>query len=236
MKISVITPTCDRPVGLALLERFMRRQTVQPGEWIICDGGSEPATMLAPPAAVALLIHEPRSSGAANFANNLLNGIATATGEFLIIAEDDDHMAPTHIETLVQALESRPDVLLAGCDVQQYYNVAHRCWRTFNNIGASLCQTGMRREALPLFGAVIRKCMAAGKFGIDRALWESVPTAQWAITGKQTVIGIKGLPGQPGLGIGHRPGNGWTADPELRQLRAWVGEDAEVYAGYSNSR
>lgn len=227
MKISVITPTCDRPVGLALLEGFMCRQTVQPDQWIVADGGSTPATCTVE----QIHIYDHRPPGADNFAHNLLNAINAASGEIVVIAEDDDWMGPTHIETLVQALESNPGALLAGDDQQRYYNIARRCWRLFDNIGASLCQTAMRREALPLFARIIGECMARKSYGIDTTLWRAVPREQWAITGKQTVLGIKGLPGQPGLGIGHRPGTGWTLDPEFAQLTKWIGADAWLYRG-----
>lgn len=228
MKISVLTPTCDRPVAFALCERWIARQTVQPDEWIVADGGQVPAVCTMR----QIHLHNPRQPGAENFAHNLLAGIAAAKGDICVVIEDDDHVAPTHIESLVAALAC-PYSLLAGDDVQRYYNVAHRCWRIFNNVGASLCQTAMRRGALGLFETIIRQCLASGTYGIDTTLWRAVPTAQWALTGKQTVLGIKGLPGQAGLGIGHRPaGPGWAPDPDLAKLREWIWEDAELYAEY----
>jgi glycosyltransferase involved in cell wall biosynthesis len=227
--ISVITPTADRPVGFALCERFIARQTMIPDEWIVADGGQTPARCTMG----QVHIHEQRPPGAANFAHNLLNGIKAARGDVLIVCEDDDWLAPDHIATLAAALD-RPGALLAGDDRQNYYNVAHRCHRSFANVGASLCQTAMKRGALGVFEHVIRQCLAAGKFGIDRALWEGIAKAQWSITGKQTCIGIKGLPGQAGLGIGHRPaGLRWQADPDLAKLREWIGDDADAYAEFA---
>src|SRR5690606_25010357 len=45
MRISIITPTADRPRGIELCERYMARQTVQPHEWVVADGGHIPAKL-----------------------------------------------------------------------------------------------------------------------------------------------------------------------------------------------
>jgi hypothetical protein len=206
----------------------MARQTLQPDEWIIADGGIAAARCTLG----QVLLRDPQPPGAANFANNLLNGLATATGELVVVAEDDDWYAPDHIETLHAAAMANPRALAIGDDCQRYYNVAHRCWRRFANVGASLCQTAIRREAVPALVAVIRDCLGRGTYGIDTTFWRSIPRDRWALTGRTTVLGIKGLPGCAGLGIGHRPGAGWTDDTELVQLRAMIGEDAGLYAGF----
>lgn len=226
MKITALTPTADRPLAFALCEKMMARQTLQPDEWIVADGGAKAAALTMG----QTHIHDPRPAGSANFTGNLLNGIARAAGDLVLIIEDDDYYSPTHIETMVAAAHAQPTALLVGDTRQQYYNIAHRCWRTFQNIGASLCQTGMRRSALPKFETIIRQCMARGTYGVDTNLWRSVSQQRWALTGKMTCLGIKGLPGQRGLGIGHRPsGPAWKADPSFAQLRAWIGADADQY-------
>lgn len=234
MIISVITPTCDRPAGIALAERFMARQTVKPDQWIVADGGQTAARLNAGQAH----IWQPAPRGPENFGNNLLAGLAMATGDAVIFVEDDDWYGPTHIESLVRAFEAAPNALLAGDDCQRYYNVEHRCWRKFSNVGASLCQTAARKAAIPSLRRVIRDCMVRGTYGIDTTLWRSIPRAQWALTrGQPTVLGIKGLPGCAGLGIGHRPtGNAWTPDPDLSTLREWIGADADLYAEYGIKR
>lgn len=227
MKITVVTPTADRPVAFALCERWMARQTRQPDEWVVADGGFAPARCTLG----QIHVHAPLPAGAMNFTNNLLNGIARATGEAIVWCEDDDYYAPDHLECMAAALEARP--LVGSEDVQHYYNVAHRAWRRFNNTGASLCQTGMRREMWPAFEAIVRQCLARGAHGTDTYFWRSVPREQWGLLGRMTVLGLKGLPGCAGLGIGHRPnGHQWTADPDLAQLREWIGADADLYAGY----
>jgi len=227
VKITAITPTCDRPVGMALLESMMRRQTVRPGEWIVADGGTVPAACTMG----QIHLHDPRPAGALNFATNVLNAINAASGELVVVIEDDDHLAPTHIETMAEVAARGYD-LIGSEDIQRYYNVAHRAYLLLNNVGASLCQTAMTRAMLPEFRKAIQTCMGRNSFGIDTTLWRSVPRTGWGFTRQMTVVGIKGLTGAKGLGIGHRPDARWTPDTDLVKLREWIGTDADVYAEF----
>ena len=114
MKISVITPTCDRAVAIALAERFMAWQTLLPDEWIIVDGGQTPASCTMG----QIHLHEARPPGAANFAHNLLNGLARARGDLIVFWEDDDWYSRGHLQTMVAAaLAARPPCRRAsrGC-------------------------------------------------------------------------------------------------------------------------
>lgn len=226
--LTVLTPTCDRPVGIALLERWIARQTRRPDEWIVADGGRHPARLTAG----QRHLHVPRARGAVNFAQNLLRGIQAARGDLIIVAEDDDWMASTHLERLC-ALLARPGTLAAGDDQQRYYNVTLRRWRVMQNKGASLCQTGFTQAATPIFLTAVRRCLVANSFGVDAAFWRRIPAGAGVLQPTRTVVGIKGLPGSLGLGVGHqarfmRQG---TSDPDWRTLREWIGDDAAVYAG-----
>lgn len=232
MSISIITPTADRPIGFALCERFMRRQTLQPDQWVVADGGQTPARCTMG----QTHIHQPSPPGAANFCRNLLAGIEAATGDVCVFIEDDDHIAPTHIETIVSALD-RPGALIAGCYPSHYYHVGRRLYRTMRTDDhSSLCMTAIRAGAKHVLRAVLEQCLADKTFAVDIALWKAIARAQQAQQARidaVTVVGIKGLPGVHGLGIGHRPtGLAWRADPEMAQLRAWIGGDADVYAEF----
>jgi glycosyltransferase involved in cell wall biosynthesis len=207
---------------MALLKRMMARQTRQPDEWIVADGGETPAVCLG------IHLHEPRAPGAANFAHNLLNGIDAATGDLLIVMEDDDWYSRGHVESMVDLAE-RGYGLIGSEDVQRYYNLPQRMWRMFNNVGASLCQTAIHRRLFPLFKVAIQNCMARNSFGIDRMLWSLVRRNECAFSHQMTVVGIKGLPGRAGLGVGHRPDARWSVDPHFEKLRKWIGDDADGY-------
>lgn len=205
----------------------MARQTLQPDEWIVADGGVTPARCTMG----QIHIHDSNPPGATNFANNLLNGTARATGDLIILMEDDDAYRSDHIELMASLADRFP--LIGSDEKQHYYNVALRCFRTFNNVGASMCQTAIRRDLLPLFQGMIRNAMRRKQYSIDSTFWRSIARDQWGIVGQMTVLGIKGLPGTTGLGIGHRPlGPQWQRDADLSQLKAWIGEDAELYESF----
>lgn len=223
MRISVITPTCDRPAGIALAERYMARQTVQPDEWIVADSGQ----LAAPLTMGQRHIRQPMPPGARNLASNIIALLDAVRGEAVILWEDDDWYAPDHIEACIEGLCSQAAY---GCATLRYYNVAHRMHIRMSNNGAALCQTALRRELVPDLRAAAVAAHAANDFGIDGRFWR--PRRHMA-RGAQTVIGIKGLPGTPGLGIGHRPklagGRPWQSDKDGNVLREWIGADAESY-------
>lgn len=227
MKVSVLTPTADRPVAFAFCETMMARQTVQPLEWIVADGGEVPVRCTMG----QRHIHDPRPPGASNFANNLLNGIDAAEGDLLVIVEDDDAYFAEHLEHMV-AVAERGYRIIGTEDIQRYYNVAARCWRIFDNVGASLCQTAIRRELFPLFRSVIQQCYGNG---VDSNLWRSAGRNAWGFSYVMTVVGIKGLPGRVGLGVGHRPDARWHPDPELVKLGEWIGKDVERYRDFGSA-
>jgi len=206
----------------------MARQTRQPDEWIVADGGETPARLSMEQSHYIVR----RPAGALNFAHNLLNGIEAANGDLLIVMEDDDYYAANHIESIVDLAE-RGYKLLGSEPVQRYYNVAHRCYKLFNNIGASMCQTAIHRSLFSVFRSAIQTCMARNSFGVDTTLWRSIPANEWAFTKQMTVVGIKGLPGRAGLGVGHRPDAKWTPDPQFVKLRSWIGDDVNFYNGAS---
>lgn len=224
--ISVLTPTCDRPEAVALMERWMRRQTVQPDQWIVVDDGVVPEDLTLGQTHVRRA-REPLCSPAQSFCRNLLAGFSLLRGDVIVVWENDDWYGPTHLETVVGALQVQP---IVGDPQQRYFNIATRQWRIFQNIGASLCQTGFRKAFLGHFEAAVTGCLAKSHYGVDRAIWESFPKELWGLQPMNTVVGIKGLPGRPGLGGGHRPtGNGWARDERFETLRDWIGDDVEAY-------
>lgn len=220
--ITLITPTCDRPTGIALCERYMARQTVQPDQWIVADGGQAPAQLTMGQEH----IRNPAPSGAGNLAGNILAGLEAARGNVIIIIEDDDWYAPDHIE---RCLDGLAEASIYGCPWLHYYHVGVRRWIKLRNSGAALCQTAFRASEAPRLASAATAAMHAGDYRIDGRFWDG---RQNAATGAQTVVGIKGLPGQSGLGVGHRPfaaGRPWADDADGVILRQWLGADADPY-------
>jgi glycosyltransferase involved in cell wall biosynthesis len=223
MRISVITPTCDRPAGIRLAEWYMARQTLRPHEWIVADSGASPAVLTMG----QLHMHVPSPPGARNLAGNLLRALNVATGDAVVIWEDDDWYSADHLAVCAAGLAKAPAY---GCATLNYFNVEHRCWVRMANRGSALCQTAFRAELIPEMHRAAKEAYAANDFGIDRRFWSK---RQGLARGAQTVIGIKGLPGTAGLGIGHRPRTGpgkrWVTDTSMAQLKEWIGPDVENY-------
>jgi hypothetical protein len=197
-----------------------------------CRGGRTPVV----PTMGQVHIHKPSLPGARNFTGNMLRGLEAVTGDVLVIVEDDDWYSQSHIAHLARLLE-RHGVAIAGDPCQRYYHLPSRRWRTFQNKGASLCQTGLRLDGFPWLRRAIEEAGRAGRYGVDFSLWQQAPPYMQALDRSDTVVGVKGLPGRPGLGIGHRPsGPSWQRDRTGAMFRAWLKSDADVYLTLGRSR
>lgn len=216
--ISVITPTCNRPDGIALLQAYIARQTVQPTQWIIGNGG-DPVQV-----SNAIVVGDKRPPGAGNLANNILNALECATGQVICIMEDDDWYDATHIEKQLQHLQHSD---ATGDQTLRYYNLRSHAYRVMKNRGAALCQTAFNSDLKPQMQKAARQALKSNSYSIDAIFWQSVkqPTHN-----EHTVVGIKGLNGTAGLGIGHRVDGRWTKDKAM--LQRWIGSDIANYRMY----
>lgn len=199
----------------------MKAQTRQPDQWIVVDDGVNPAPLTMGQQHVR---RERKEEGGASLAQNILAAIPRAMGHFVIIMEDDDAYRPDHIEVCVERLRRHVAV---GCTWMDYYNVEAGAWRSMRNKCAALCNTAMRHDQLPLLRQAAKKALSRGMYHVDRFYWEQASAA--GLHEQRTVVGIKGLPGMPGIGIGHRPTPKWHPDPSGLKLREWLGEDAAAY-------
>jgi hypothetical protein len=222
MRVTLITPTADQPLGMLLCERYMQRQSATWHQWIVADDGCEHARLtLGQQHIRRVREHE----GGRSLAGNLLAALPHVTGDVVLVIEHDDWYAPNHVEVCIEKLAKSA---AAGSRWQRYYNVERRCWRVMRNVGSALCNTAFSVDLVPAMERAARRAHAAGSYGVDRMFWDAIGTAG-AVHDVDTVVGIKGLPGRRGLGMGHRPDEQWKSDPELRQLRAWIGSDLEEY-------
>ncbi len=228
-RISVVTPTADQPLGIRLAELYMQRQTIQPYEWIVADDGEQHAVLTLNQTHIKL---ERIYSGGQSLANNLLTGLTDATGDVIVIWEHDDWYAPNHLETCLKYL-AKADVV--GADLQRYYNLPYKKHITMLNKGSALCNTALSTDLLEMLKDAALSAFDSQSYGIDRLFWDSVPKVRQKIHQDYTVVGMKGLPGRPGLGMGHRPqvskDRRWCHDPGYVQLKAWVGDDSQQYLG-----
>lgn len=237
--LTLITPTADQPTGMSLCERYMAAQTAAERvvQWVVVDDGDEPARLTAGQVHVRRR-REPGCTLVESFCRNLLAALPHVRTEFVAVIEHDDLYHARHLEVLLRYLE-RPNVMVAGDDLQRYYHVGLRLWKTFDNWGAAMCQTGFRRGVIGEFRAAAEDSLRSGWRGVDAQFWSRVPKSQWAVYRAEQVVGIKGLPGRPGIGIGHRPtesGCAWAEDPDGVVLRGWCGEHTETYIQYGTNQ
>lgn len=227
--IVLITPTADRPHGIALCEKWMARQTVQWDRWIVADGGQEKCN----PTLGQEHVHvAPQPRGFGSLCANVLAAVdAVGTldaDDVALVIEDDDYYLPTHIEQAVTNI--RAGVMLTGPRWLYYYNVRLRGWMKMdrNRASAPLCGTALRGDALLRLAAAARLCQRTHSHNVDGALWRMPLTRR--LHEDPRVVGIKGLPGRVGLGIGHDPRRNWNADRDSVKLRELLGADVRWYA------
>ena len=234
--VTLITCTGGRPEAFSLCARWVIAQTwAGPLQWIIVDDVTPPTTFvpaLVPPTNRDLVVTRIRPEpfwkpGQNTLARNLLAAIPEVLHDRVLFIEDDDYQAPAYVETMARYLES---YAIVGEAPARYYHVPQRKYWTLDNTQhASLCQTGMRSELLPILADI---CSHQGQDFIDVRMWRKFSGSQNArLINSGLVVGMKGLPGRPGIGIGHRPeySGGWQSDPDMKVLRSWIGDDATAY-------
>lgn len=221
MNVTLITPTADRPAAWPHIERWMARQSVRPTQWIVADDGE----CAAPLTMGQTHIRRPRThTGGASLAHNILAALPHVTGEAVLVIEDDDYYLRNHVELNVHLLRQHAVV---GCRWLNYYNLQVRGWMRIKNACAALCNTALRASALPLLTEAAQEALDEGIYHVDRLLWRRAGYA--GLHDRETVVGMKGLPGMPGIGIGHKRSARWNLDRGAVKLREWLGQDARYY-------
>jgi len=246
--VTIITCTGGRPKAFRRLDYFVCRQDWNgPCQWIIVDDVDEPTSpnttvgigsleltgdlraAIWASIQITRISPEPKwRPGQNTLARNLLAAIPHVIYDKVLFFEDDDWYRPDYVSNMASVLGEQD---LAGEPLSLYYHLPSKRYRRMVNAShASLCQTGMRSIMLSVLAAV---CQEDDQF-IDYNLWtRSFPTqVRRAFTGYGGVVGLKGLPGRPGIGIGHRPqeqAHVWQGDPDLKVLQSWIGSDIDLY-------
>lgn len=223
--LTLLTMTGERPEAFALCQKWMARQDYAGAvRWIVVDDGGGESRIEAQERWVVDVIRPdpPWSFGKNTQSRNVLAGLEAAGPEArLVIIEDDDWYAPSWLSVCAAALERAE---LVGESHARYYNVAQRkALQLTNHSHASLCSSALRGGAL---NTLKQACQGSPDF-IDIALWREA-TNKLLFRG-HGVVGIKGLPGRPGIGVGHSRRFPGEYDPESKILRSWIGADVAAY-------
>ena len=219
----VLTPTGGRPACIKLLAKYLNNQTMPEFTWLIVDDcdPAAPVPQMREGITVDVLRTDWRwQPGMNTLGDSVAFALESASSDMWAIAEDDDVYLPDHLETISAALDGCD---LVGQRVSRYYNIQTRRYREIpGQRHASLCSTGFTRSKESLVREVCRHPDCQHK---DVSIWHA---SQGKLLDTETVVGIKGMPGRPGIGIGHRPDFG-TPDPDGSVLRSWIGGYAPEY-------
>lgn len=226
MTVYVVTPAGGRPQGLALLGEYLNEQTYRgPIVWVVVDD-CEPVTRV-PRVRHGIEVVSVRPDWVWRPGMNTQGACMVAgldhvpDGAKVLVLEDDDVYLPPHVETIVRELDT---VELVGERVSRYYNVAtDRSCVLPGSSHASLSSTGVQGKGLQLLVEVCR----THKKMLDFTLWRTFKGPKRLLE-TANVVGIKGLPGRPGIGVGHKDTFGKPAASGV--LEQWIGEYAANYS------
>lgn len=230
--IALITPTGARERQMKLCATWMSNQTYT-GDvvWIIVDDGIPTTTdfigeEFRPNWKIIKRFPRPEwRIGQNTQARNLLEAIQVVKQykpNFTFVIEDDDYYKPCYLTEMMK--RCKPSFYVIGERFTIYYNVISKGWRKNGNRDhASLFQTAFSPKGLE---ALELACIKNSKF-IDLILFRNlVPRRNINLfDGIDLAIGIKGLPGRPGIGIGHKQRYLTTPDKDLSKLKTLLGDD-----------
>lgn len=231
--ITLITATGGRPEAFQLCYEYVRRFPWDGiKQWIVVDDGVVPSLEVTSVPGMIVTYIRPNplwEPGQNTLARNLLLAFPEVRFDMVVFIEDDDWYHPTYLLEVARRLD-RFD--LVGERNAHYYYLPFRRSRVMpNRSHASLCQTAMRSELLPCFTIICRQSVNY----LDVKLWEACPGRQ--LFDSKLCVGMKGLPGRPGLGMGHRLDTYLQMgkpDPDLRTLTEWVGADTPAYIRFTS--
>ena len=208
LSLSVVTPSNGRPQALELCRHYVARSSIKPFEHVVVD--------------------EPRG-----MVENLTKALGQVRGDAVAIFEDDDWYHPDWLQHVARTLEV---CSLVGERTAFYYHVpTGGFWSEdlTQNKRASLCATAFRVELVPLLLEVLE---SSRRPFVDIPFWSQARQRGflWDLVSPpdQAVVGIKGGPGTPGIGAGHRAAFYQVRDPSPARpvLRDLVGDaDANRY-------
>jgi len=224
--ITAITPTGDRTESFELCRKWMASQTRQVDQWIVVDDGFEPLPKSLQKG-IEYVRRIPEEGEGHTLTKNLEVALPLIKGDKILIIEDDDWYGPTYVKTMDDLLSKHP---LVGEMLARYYFVpTMKCRRIANTKHASLCQTGFRKELLPLF----KKCLDGNPY-VDSRFWGAYGKGH-LIDDKNDELHLhcstKGMKGRKGIGTGHNDESRYyQPDLGLQNLVKWVGlENAKIY-------
>ena len=227
--LTLLTATGMRQKAWDTCQHLMMRQTYAGDvHWIIVDDGADKQKISFDRLNWGLTVVRPTKlwkPGNNSQCSNLLAGLnVVCPDDRLVIIEDDDYYSSEYLSSIDEWLNGAD---LVGESHAKYYNVKSKVYADLKNENhASLCSTAMKGEAIDFFIEVVKQQSMQAKPFIDLSLWKRFEGSK-SLHNAGLVVGIKGLPGRPGIGAGHRM-NG-SQDLSLEKAKEWLGNDWGLY-------
>jgi glycosyltransferase involved in cell wall biosynthesis len=173
-RVSVIIAAFNRAESLrCLLRSLLAQDTSHPFEIIVADNGSADATadVVAELAAADPRLRYVREERrGVSYARNA--GAAAAAAPLLAFTDDDQHVAPTWISTIVRVLDDHPDVDAIGGRVLAQWDHPRPAWLTSRLLGpVSLFDRGERQLRLHRNQWM---CLPGGNLAIRRGVFAAL--------------------------------------------------------------
>ncbi len=131
IEISVILPTHrPHPVRLNRTLRGLRAQTLPPVRWetLLVDNASEPALAPAPLADDAPANLRVVRESTLGLSHARRRGLAEACGEFIVLVDDDNVLAPEYLENVLARFATHPRVGALGGPSRPEFDRAPEPW------------------------------------------------------------------------------------------------------------
>lgn len=238
--IDIITPTGDRPLCFTRCIKWMQQQTIKESvHWIIVDDGQEEAPIFSnfpKNWKITYLRRQKESSDPYNTQGvNILKAIDKVESSKVVMIEDDDYY---HKDWLSTASELLNYYDIVGKSSIIYYNILNKSYHFTNyftdypTTTNPMVQTAFRSSHL----ATLKNICEINTIQIDNELWQSVKGSKYLLNTEESlklVIGIKGMPGRPGVTLKHTIPLVWE-DPFLENFKEFLGEDHIHYLKFFN--
>jgi len=219
IKPILFTASGDREETLSLVLRFIGRQTIKEGDWIIVDDSQEPYSI---PSKINEwnIYHLYRSPcfvqdyGLASQAKNYLLGMDYISKLYkdptILFIGDDDYYAPTYVEDMLSRIEG---VDAAGSIHAYYVNPLIGARRLNNKDHSAMESAAIRGAAIPVFieAAHEIKKEPHKQPWIDKRFWDKIIQRKVKCRlfkyDQYLMFNLKGHKiGRPGIGESHRKG------------------------------
>lgn len=230
--LTLLTPTRNRHASFALVERWIERQTYfrkasNDWKWVVVTDGTPPPLTMGQELVRRAPKRGERREG--SLALNLQAALPYLEGD-VVMVEDDDWYHPTFLEAAAYYLA---EVDLVGYTPNYHYNLRYKKYRVWSpGAHCNLGSTAVSGRAIGHLIKTIQLKAAKQEFTVDLSLWKypgpvkrlhnHSPSTEGPVH-----VGLKGLPGEPGYGVGHKDVG--QSDPKGDMLRLWLGSEAEAF-------